>query len=623
MPPPEVKPNERTAARPNTLNAFNLLVGVVVLLVAWRLFLVGLTDASMWFDDDYSWRISREGLLPILTATRADVHPPLYYWLLWAWMTVHQSESLFVIRLSSALPALMTVAVTMRLAWLWLRSNPAAWAAGLFLASSGMMIFYARILRMYALVGLLLALSWWALWRLWGGRRGGVTAYALSLVAMAYTFYFAAFGVLLQVIMTLVVAPRKFGRLVWAGVAALVAFAPWLPSFIGQLGVARAQSGTEDAPALGKFLGTIPTGPDALKDFATLYSMGQPAYLLLLLVLAVVIGVGTPSLRRGLTLAVVWFAGFVGLLFTLNLLIPVYSHRYTTLALPGLALWVAVLIAGLRSRGMQTAVVAVMVAVGVVVYPVGFPEENVPHQELFRTINAGFRDGDRVWYNLDAGARGSSIFGAPGQYHLLQDASKLQPDGSDFVWEAPAEFDTVDDARRVWDVRPYYIEPPGISGERLLAGRAVTESYIYGDYTVRLYEAEPDDAPVSVGETLQLKVNPLGRDTYTAGDTLAVKLWWRVTEPLPLDYSRSLQLRDANGRVVVADDTTLQRGDDDAPLLTSAWPPSDAFTFTPESFTLPDDIPVGDYTLWLVVYHWATPDTPLADAIEVGALRVR
>jgi hypothetical protein len=36
------------------------LAACAVLLLAWGLFLVGIDDASMWFDDDYSWRISRD-----------------------------------------------------------------------------------------------------------------------------------------------------------------------------------------------------------------------------------------------------------------------------------------------------------------------------------------------------------------------------------------------------------------------------------------------------------------------------------------------------------------------------------------------------------------------------------
>jgi hypothetical protein len=51
------------------------------------MFVVHLDSHSMWIDESYSWRISRLGPVALIQDTAGDVHPPLYYLTLWAWMT--------------------------------------------------------------------------------------------------------------------------------------------------------------------------------------------------------------------------------------------------------------------------------------------------------------------------------------------------------------------------------------------------------------------------------------------------------------------------------------------------------------------------------------------------------
>jgi hypothetical protein len=586
------------------------LAACAVLLLAWGLFLVGIDDASMWFDDDYSWRISRTGPISAIQSTTQDVHPPVYYLLLWGWMSLTGNESLLVLRLPSTFAALLTVAVAYRLGWLWFRSGWAGLAAAVFLSGSGLLIYYARIVRMYGLIVLLVALSWWALTRLLQGKHRAWIAYGLSLAAMAWTFYFAAFVVLVQVLVTVFAGWRRWRQVLLAYGLALILFAPWLPVFVGQVGVARAQSGDADAPAIGKFLGTIPTGPDAILAALTLHTNGQPAYLLLLLILGT--WAGWRNSRRNTSAAMGWFLGTIGVLFALNLVIPVYSHRYTVLAVPGLALLVGLAVIAVRGHTLRIVLLVGFAVVGILTYPAGFTEDNVPHRELFQTIEAGFREGDRIWYNMDSAARGSSIYGAPAEYHLLQDAPSLDPEGSDFVWSAPADYRDQDIVARVWDVRPVWNDPLPDALRELEDGRAVTESYVFGEYRLRLYETPPADETVAIGDALRLSVGPSARTTYTADGTVLAKLWWTTDASPSLDYSRAIQLRDASGEVIAqADDTLTLDPQAEFPLPTSQWGIIENPVYVSLLFDLPTNLPPDDYSLWMIVYHWETPDAPL------------
>lgn len=603
-----------------------LMLACGVLLVGWALMLHGLDAASMWFDEDYSWRISREGVLALTELTAQDVHPPVYYYTLWAWLTWTGTENLFVMRLNAAIPALLAVALTFRLGMLWLRRADMALLAALFLSSSGLYIFYARNLRMYALITLLLAWSWWALWRLLHGKRGGLAGYALTLALMAYTFYFAAFAVLGQFIAALMLAPRKIGRVLLAYVLALLSFAVWIPTFIAQMGTARAQSGDPDAPLIGKFLGTVPTSWEQVGRVFRLYSAEQVGLFVLLLALALWVGWQARHTRRAALLLLLWSALTVAVLLLLNLLIPVYSLRYTVPVLPAVALLVGMSAGALPNPRAKSLLAAVVLGVGVFSLPRGFPEVNVPHREMLSTVNERFREGDKVWYALIQGAFGSAIYGTPAEYHFIYDTPRLNPDGSDFVWAAPVEFDTLEEAARVWDVRPYWIDYPAGTQTPLVTGRTQTELHVFGDYFIRLYEAPPPTTDaLQLGDVLRVRVSPASKPVYQAGETVQLKLWWQVTDTPPtLDYSRALALTHADsGALITQQDGSLTLRDDlEYPTPTSGWTAQFDPVFVAEPFELPADLPNGNYEVWMTVYYWQTPDTPLT-VQGTGAARVR
>jgi hypothetical protein len=581
-----------------------LLGAVAVCWLGWLLFVVNLDAESLWYDEWFTWEYSRQGPIGLTIATAQDVHPPAYYLWVWAWMQWAQSDSVFIMRLSSVIPAMLAVAFCYRVGCDWFRSRWVGLAAAAFLATNGIFIYYARELRMYTLVVLLALASWWLLWRYTSGSRTrpkSLYGYAALVVLMTYTYYFTAFTIAMQAVSALWFAPRRFARLLVAYGAALLAFAPWLPVLYHQLVLESARAGRGDTLSLanvGKFAATQVTSLQTLHEFITTYTAQQPAFVILLLALAFMVG----ARSRPLIVTALWGFGTLLLFWVVNLVIPVYSLRYTLMVIPAFALLVGVAIERLPAR---SGLIALVIGLGALTHHGAFLEPKAPHQAIMRTLSANYLPGDRIWYNLDLGALGSTLQFEPG-YHLQHDAPNLSTDY--FVWDAPRDLADTDTTPRVWDVRPYWIPIPDEVDDLLLAGRFQTEEYRFGGYFVRLYEAPPrDQAPVTFGDLLSLEIGASTPQTYHPGDEVRIKSWWRALDNIAQDYSYGLYLRGADGAVIAQADQGLMVNEQ----TTSQWTPVTAYEWSPLELTLPANLPAGDYGLWLAVYYWEDP-RPLA-----------
>lgn len=61
-----------------------------------------ITQKNLWFDEVFSWHLSLDSFYEIIVRTSADIHPPLYYWVLKIW-SFFFGDSVFSIRFLSAL----------------------------------------------------------------------------------------------------------------------------------------------------------------------------------------------------------------------------------------------------------------------------------------------------------------------------------------------------------------------------------------------------------------------------------------------------------------------------------------------------------------------------------------
>ena len=156
----------------------------------------------------------------------ADFHPPLYHLLLHFWMLLGKSE--VIIRIPSVLFGVLSVFLIYKTACR-LGSKNAGLLAALFLAVSPYHIWYSQEARPYSLfifLSSLLTLLW--IRKIW-------QFYSLLAVLLLYTHYFAPYILLSHLAATFIFDKKSLKMLVFSLFLSLIAFLPWLPSFMNQL----------------------------------------------------------------------------------------------------------------------------------------------------------------------------------------------------------------------------------------------------------------------------------------------------------------------------------------------------------------------------------------------------
>ena len=148
---------------------------VFVLLVATILRFYHLTAQSFWADEGNSISLAQRSLVLVTRGAAYDIHPPLYYYLLWGWIRIF-GDGEFAARALSAVLGVALVYVT----WLLgcrLGDRRVGLVAGFLAALSPYQVYYSQEARMYILAALLGALSVyffvWLLENAGHGRRAG------------------------------------------------------------------------------------------------------------------------------------------------------------------------------------------------------------------------------------------------------------------------------------------------------------------------------------------------------------------------------------------------------------------------------------------------------------------
>ncbi|MCX7855829.1 MAG: glycosyltransferase family 39 protein [Anaerolineae bacterium] len=225
-----------------------LLIG---LLVAFALRVYRLGDQNIWWDEGLAVWAVRHGLVETTLWTAADVHPPLYFWLLWPWVRL-AGESEFAARYLTVLVAMLTVAAMAPLGRR-LGGQAVSVAALYFLALSRFHIWWSQEMRMYALAALAATLSFYFLLR-WISKPQRTQraqrdprkslrplrslrldfAWIGATVAALYTIYFSALLLVVQNLYVFITGLRRTDRwALWrqwllAQGAVLALWAPWL-----------------------------------------------------------------------------------------------------------------------------------------------------------------------------------------------------------------------------------------------------------------------------------------------------------------------------------------------------------------------------------------------------------
>jgi mannosyltransferase len=226
----------------------NILALSAVLLAAFGLRVWLLGDQNIWWDEGLAIWAIRQGWVRMTLWTASDVHPPLYFWLLKAWVSL-AGESEFAARFISLLCGVVTVAALYPLAKALLGRRTALLATVL-LAFSRFHVWWSQEMRMYIVATLCGVLSlhmllrwftaegWWPTGTQARSERPARPAllYVLTTAAGLYTLYLFVTVVLIENLFLLYLVLRQnpsmrrhsLARWVLAQVAVLALFAPWL-----------------------------------------------------------------------------------------------------------------------------------------------------------------------------------------------------------------------------------------------------------------------------------------------------------------------------------------------------------------------------------------------------------
>lgn len=138
-----------------------VLASILLLAAALRFFRIGYQ--SLWADEGNSVALAHRSLAEISARAAADIHPPLYYWLLHLWVRIF-GDSEAALRSLSALWGVFLVWLVYQIASR-LFDKRTGLAAAFFAAINPFLIYYSQEARMYEQLAALAALLFYGLTR--------------------------------------------------------------------------------------------------------------------------------------------------------------------------------------------------------------------------------------------------------------------------------------------------------------------------------------------------------------------------------------------------------------------------------------------------------------------------
>jgi hypothetical protein len=626
---------------------------VAILLLAFGLRVHWLGAQSFWNDEGNSARLSERAIPLILEGTASDIHPPLYYLMLHGWRALAGTTE-FGLRMFSAVAGLLTVAVVWGLGRMKdegrrmkdeLRST-AVLAAVLAAVNPGL-IYYSQETRMYALLGLLAALTAWLLGQWWralgGGGRwwGWAVAYVLAAAAGLYTHYFFPAVLLVQNVVVGVwliqcgkfftqrrkgaggdaqsaIRNPKSALLIWVGLmtAVLLLYAPWLPVFVGQFGADDLGTRPGLAAWLVQAVGWLAFGGTWT---AVWWAVAG--------VTAVLLWGAVVGWRRSwpltvallLPLLLMWVAGTVQ---------PAYM-KFLLVALPFFCLLLAVAVVGDgRRRWMWLPGVVLLLAL-----PLGTVAslQNLYGNPAY--ARADYR-GMAARILADDQLSQAVILNAPNQWEVFTyyygDDTAVFPLPEGRSRPTPEAIDAALTAITAQYDRVYVLfwgeaqRDPERLVERWLDARAfkAVDEWV-GDVRLVLYAVPQAPATtmetalegVTLGEEISLLGYTLNGTTFQPGEVLQLALFWQTAVPLDTRYKVFVHLVGPDGAPVAQRDSEPGGG----LALTTTWTPGEVVQDN-HGVLLPVGLANGRYTLQIGLYDLADPTKRLPISTPAGVL---
>ena len=552
-----------------------LILGLLLLSFALRLCRLG--DQSVWWDEGLAAWAARQSLSEIADWTSADVHPPLYFWLLRYWRQL-AGETEFALRALSVGFGVLTVAACYCLG-LAVGGRSAGLGAGLLVGIARFDVQWSQEMRMYALAALLAALSLWAAIRFWQRERWTDAAvYVLLMAAGLYTLYlFAAVLAVTNLAWLLVlIRSRRRGRtlLRWAVAQAsvLALVAPWLAYALPRMPTWSSASPVSLSTFLRIYWTVLTVGnPTNVEQYAWLT---LPLLLMFAFSLAALFRKAMQDRKIWAALALLLMALLLpaGVVYLVSLprstfyYAPQLAPRYLLVFAPAfyvLAAWGAVTLGeSLHSAVALTWLAAFGVAavLGLWTY---YPGRILcdDYKSLAATLRAYEQEGDAVLLYTD---KDWPIFAYhySGQWHKVPHA---QPITAEWAHGYLSQF--WDQHEAIWLVVTPYAginDPEGWVPAWLEERASAVDEHRFADKILHLYArtgarasgmrtlATDATAPKVVSEMLAPGAQLLGFeqwvDWFVPGDTLRLFLYWQRWDESPTSSEFRVALVDSSGR---------------------------------------------------------------------------
>lgn len=604
-----------------------IALALFVLLVAAGMRILGAGHSPFWSDEAWNlWAVEAD-FPTIITRLAANHHPPAYFFTLGAWSSL-AGESKIALNFVAIAAGMLTCAVVIRLAKDGMGVF-AAVAAGLIFATFEQPVYYGQSIRHYSFLLLGAALTLWLLLR--ALRRPSWSrfiAYGVAVAFTAYSLYIGAFLVAIQAFAGIFLwrgAWRDKAKLLSAYGLALALFTPWL--IIGLSGaLSKIQRG-----AITGYINSLPTTLDGMLTMLNIVLGGQAALGLGL--------IGFVAYQKQLwrrfsrpqtpVMVSLQLIGAFLLMILINARLGIISERTLAMLTPAVALTIG---AGLSKI---TAPARGWLLGGLIVWTILTPQEILPHLNsdlVAETIAEGYSAGDLViletgfddaafGYQLEATlpALDQRIFRSYYEYYF--------PDDNSMMAALDAQ---IAESERIWLV--YWNVPPRMADKLAALGyhRLSREDLPVGSGDP-LYERDPlvritlwarppvESIGLAFGDSLRLDGLTIAPQFSLGTTTLPVDLWWTPTQPIDRNYTVGLFLLDEAG---------VTRAESFGPAPDNpmtAWQVGQIIPVR-HTFTLPPDLPAGDYTILALVYWYETPDAPLlvngAKNVTIGRLKI-
>ncbi|CAG0988578.1 hypothetical protein ANRL3_02612 [Anaerolineae bacterium] len=605
-----------------------------ILLLAFALRIWDASILRMWGDEGYSVYSASRSLYAItFEGIDIDPHPPLYYYLLHFYLPIAGTSEL-AIRFFSIFFGMATVALAFAIGKRLFDARVGALAAVL-MAVAPFAVHYSQEVRMYALVMFIAALAFYLFVRLlqeddWtrtasrADERGKKEKsalirvsprpiknlwffYALTLLAMQYTLYQAAFVFLaIGIFLLPLFFTRRAFVIRWFAVAigVVILFLPWLlfryhSAFTDIKDVAGATVPMDEFTFLARGFAGLTVGPTM--PFATAWQLAALFALVIVAGLGIALATRAAKLADGLLVSLASVPMLA--LYPVYYVLPLYRGRLFALALLPLMLLTARGIALLAQRArwfsapVALAILAA-IALGLNQYYFNYSRYSATVDDYIpaiQTIEQIAQPGDVILFHAywQEGYFQSHYHGAPIALNALENQNDLR--------EAVAQ------PRNVWAIVqaiPHHAAEDWLAQNAFFLGEKK-----YGQMRVLTYRAgaprrgEDFAEPIVLSNGIQLLGYRVSDIAVEPGrDSALVQLIWQATQNIADDFTVSV--RATNYPFAVGLETIWAQSDSqpaNATLPTSKWQAGQIITDR-HVLPIPPGTPPGELGIEILMY---------------------